>query len=366
MILTKYKFADFIRQRREKYNGNEKLPIRGVTQEGFINPKQEDADTSIYNVFYKNDFVFNPARMELNSIALNTLFDKAICSSLYEVFYVDRTDIVLPEYLNIYIKRSEFARRCWYEAIGSARNYFRVSALSEFEIELPDIATQQKYVAIYKAMQANQQSYERGLEDLKLVCDGYIKELRHSSPLKAIKEYITETNIRNDVGLTLDAVRGLATSKEMIATKADMTGVELKNYKVVYPRQIAYVPDTSRRGDKVSLGFNDSKSIVLVSSISTVFKTNHEYLLPEYLMLFLTRSEFDRYARFTSWGSARETFSFEDLGKMRVPIPSIAVQQSIVEVFTVYKRRSTICNKLKQQLSTMCPILIRGSLSDGG
>lgn len=68
MMLTKYKFADFIKQRREKYNGTEKLPIRGVAQESFINPKQEDADTSIYNVFYKNDFVFNPARMELTFV----------------------------------------------------------------------------------------------------------------------------------------------------------------------------------------------------------------------------------------------------------------------------------------------------------
>ena len=73
--------------------------------------------------------------MELNSIALNNLFEKAICSSLYEIFYVIRIDILLPEYLNLYIKRDEFARKCWFEAVGSARNYFRVSNLSEFEID---------------------------------------------------------------------------------------------------------------------------------------------------------------------------------------------------------------------------------------
>src|SRR5699024_7298630 len=112
-----------------------------------------------------------------------------------------------------------------------------------------------------------QRSYERGLEDLKLVCEGYIKELRHTAPVMPIRDYLVEMNERNDAGLSLEAVRGLATSKEMIPTKADMHGVSLKNYKVVKPRQIAYVPDTSRRGDKVSLGFNDSDEDVLVSSI---------------------------------------------------------------------------------------------------
>jgi type I restriction enzyme S subunit len=109
------------------------------------------------------DFVFNPARMELNSIALNTEFDKAICSSLYEIFFVTRPDIILPEYLNLFIKRDEFARRCWFEAIGSARNYFRVANLSEFEIELPSRPIQQKYVDVYKAIGGKLKTQTRDL-----------------------------------------------------------------------------------------------------------------------------------------------------------------------------------------------------------
>ena len=83
-------------------------------------------------------------------------------------------------------------------------------------------------------------------------------------------------------------------------------------------------------------------------------------------MLFLTRAEFDRYARFNSWGSARETFTFDDLGEMKIPIPSVGIQQAVVQVFTVYKKRNSICERMKSQLSAICPILIRGSLSDGG
>ena len=103
MQLTKYKLGDLIAQRREK-NKDYDLPIRGVSREGFIKPKVEEADTSIYNVFYKNDFVFNPARMELNSIALNLDLDKALCSSLYEVFYVKDEKVILPEFLNLHIR----------------------------------------------------------------------------------------------------------------------------------------------------------------------------------------------------------------------------------------------------------------------
>lgn len=364
MALTKYKLGDLIQQRREKYDGIEDLPAYGVSRDGFIQPKQEGANTSIYNVYYRFDFVFNPARMELNSIALNMYFDKAICSSLYEIFYVTRTDILLPEYLNMFVKRDEFARKCWFEAIGSARNYFRVANLSEFEIFLPPIDIQQKYVAVYHAMLANQQSYERGLEDLKLTCDAYIEELRRNTPSVAIGKYLMPSDERNTLNLSADSVRGLSVSKDMIETKANMNGVSVLNYKIVPPRYIAYVSDTSRRGDKMSLGFNRTEETFLVSSISTVFKTDTRYLLPEFLMLYICRDEFDRYARFNSWGSARETFDWDEMCDVRIPIPSIEIQQDIVNIYEAYLTRKEINEKLKTQIKDLCPILIKGSIEE--
>lgn len=364
MGLTKYKLGELIQQRREKYDGREDLPAWGVSREGFIQPKQDGVDTSIYNVYYKNDFVFNPARMELNSIALNLYFDKAICSSLYEIFYVTRTDIVLPEYLNMFIKRDEFARKCWFEAIGSARNYFRVANLSEFEIELPPLSIQQRYVDVYNAMLENQKSYEYGLEDLKLACDAYIEDLRRQMPCEAIATYIEEVNKKNIGNLKLDSVRGIATSKEFINTKANMEGVSLENYKVVEPGMIAFISDTSRRADKMSLALNQSCENYLVSSISTVIQTDNTKLLPKYLYLFFCRTEFDRYARFHSWGSARETFSLDDMKEVRMPLPSIDVQKAIVGIYEAYKIRKEINEKLKAQIKDICPILIKGSIEE--
>ena len=365
MALTKFKIGDFIAQRREKYDGKDILPIFGVSREGFIPPKQEDADTSIYNVFYKNDFVFNPARMELNSIALNINFDKAICSSLYEIFYITRTDIVIPEYLNLFIKRDEFARKCWFDAVGSARNYFRVSNLSEFEIELPPLPIQQKYVDIYKAMIENQQTYERGLDDLKLVCDAYIEDLRRKMPCEEIGSYIQEIDNKNtDLELGLENVRGISIDKKFIPTKANMDGVSLNSYKIVEPKMIAFIADTSRRGDKISLALNQAEESFIVSSISTVIKTDITKLLSDYLYLFFTRNEFDRYARFNSWGSARETFTWEEMCDVKIPIPDTKIQQSIVNIYNTYNKRKEINEKLKAQIKEICPILIKGSVEE--
>lgn len=367
MALSKYKLGELIKQRREKYDGSEELPIRGVAREGFISPKQDGADLSIYNVYYLNDFVFNPARMELNSIALNMFWNKAICSSLYEIFYVIRTDLLLPEYLNLFIKRDEFARKCWFEAVGSARNYFRVADLSEFNIELPDLPTQQKYVDIYNALVANQQAYERGLEDLKLTCDGYIEELRRKMPCEKIGKYIELTELTNENSqYGIDDVMGISIEKKLIRTKADMKDVNLAPYLLIQPNEFAYVTVTSRNGGKISIALNDTGRTHICSSSYVVFRSkNIEELLPQYLMLFLSRNEFNRYARFHSWGSARENFNWEDMCDVQIPIPGIEVQKSIAEMYTVYNARKKINEQLKAQIKNICPILIRGSLEEG-
>ena len=364
MGLKKYKLGELITQRREKYDGKETLCSWGVSRDGFIRPKQEDADTSIYNVFYRNDFVFNPARMELNSIALNSFYDKAICSSLYEIFYVTREDIVLPEYLNMFIKRDEFARKCWYEAIGSARNYFRVGDLSQFEIALPSIEQQRKYVDVYLALQNNLAAYQSKVEELKLVCDGYLDRLKRENEKLKIGEFIEVCDERNSEGIyTLKNLRGVSIEKKFIDTKADMAGVSLEPYIVVKPDYFVFVPVTSRNGEKITLAINDSEDTYIVSSAYTVFRVKDtKTLLPEYLFMYFNRPEFDRYARFNSWGSAREVFTMDDMNDVAIPIPDISVQREIVNIHKCYIERQRIAEALKEQLKKICPVLIRGSL----
>lgn len=164
---------------------------------------------------------------------------------------------------------------------------------------------------------------------------------------------------------TAEDVRGISIDKKFISTKADMEGVSLKNYFLVKPEAFAFVPVTSRNGGKISIAQNDSGENFICSTSYVVFSTNAEKLLPQYLMLFFNRSEFDRYARFHSWGSAREVFMWKDLCEVEIPIPEIKIQRSIAAIYEVLRTRKKILERLKTQIKDICPILIKGSLDEG-
>lgn len=372
MELTKYKLGKLIEQcdnrnTDEEYTADD---VRGIsTGKEFIETKANMDGVSLtsYKIVKENEFAYvadTSRRGDKIAVAFNRNEGNILISSIYTVFYVSNPELLLSDYLFMFFNRSEFDRYSRFNSWGSARETFNWEDMCDIEIDLPPLPIQQKYVDIYNAMIANQQSYERGLEDLKLVCDAYIENLGRKLPCEIIGAYIEEFNQKNGGGLTLDSVRGIATSKEFINTKANMDGVSLNNYKVVEPGMIAFISDTSRRADKMSLALNQSDENYLVSSISTVMQTDSAKLLPKYLFLFFCRAEFDRYARFHSWGSARETFSFEDMKDVSIPIPNLEIQKSIVEIHEAYITRKEINEKLKAQIKDICPILIKGSIEE--
>ena len=175
--------------------------------------------------------------------------------------------------------------------------------------------------------------------------------------------YLVLSDIRNEDGLlNEESVRGISTGKQFIPTKADLNGVSLLNYKIVLPGMFAYVADTSRRGEKISLAYNNSNDSYLVSSISTVFKVIKDAeLSSEYLFMYFNRPEFDRYSRFHSWGSARETFDWETMCDIDLTLPDISVQHKYATVYNAMAlNRGT-----RDLIADICPILIRGSLIEG-
>ena len=373
MALSKYKLGELIELTTET---NELLQfdvnsLRGMTITKKIIPTKADAagaDLRKYLVVHPNEFIYNP-RTHGKKIGLgfNDTNETFIISWNNIAFRIKEKAkrIVSPFYLFMHFNRDEWDREACYQSWGSSTEVFSWENLCDMNINLPDLATQQKYVDIYLAMVENQKAYERGLSDLKLTCDGYIEDLRRKMPCEKIGKYLILSEKRNDIGLNIDNLRGISTAKEFISTKADMNGVSLNSYKVVLPNNIAFVSDTSRRGEKISLAYNDSKITYLVSSITTVFSCDEKNLLAEYLILFLSRKEFDRYARFNSWGSARETFSWEDMCDVKIPIPDIKVQKAIADIYKIYLKRKEINEKLKSRIKSLCPILIKGSLEEG-
>ena len=370
MALSKVHLGDFLRVYRVNCGISNLtcLDVSGVNKDKeFFEPaKQVGVDTSNYKIVPPDYFACNLmhiGRDVVLPIALNRTSKSKYVSPAYTVFCLINEKVILKDYLFMYLNSSEKDRFFWFHCDGSVRDGMDWNVFCDMEIKVPPIEVQQKYVDIYQGMVNNQKAYERGLEDLKLVCDGYMEDLRRKLPSEPIGKYLSLSDRRNDIGLGLEAVRGISTSKEFIETKADMEGVGLANYKLVQPNYFAYVGDTSRRGDKISLALNTTNETFLVSSISYVFTTSID-LLAEYLMLFFSRDEFNRYARFNSWGSARESFNFDDMCNVKIPIPAIEVQKSIADIFKVYNTRKRINEQLKAQIKDICPILIKGSIDE--
>ena len=326
-------------------------------------------DLSRYKVISKGVFacnVMHVGRDERIPIAFYTDDEPAIISPAYLMFTIVG-DELLPEFLMMHLQRPEFDRYAGYICDSSIRGGLEWERFCDIEIPIPDIEEQRKYVALYKALQKNQQAYEKSLDDLQLICDTFLQSLIKKESPKLLGDYVQPVDVRNN-SLGVALLRGISTEKILIQSKANMTGVNTANYKIVGTRQFVYTADTSRRGDKMALAFNTDEPCI-VSSIYTVFEVaDGNGLLPEFLFLWFKRAEFDRYARFHSWGSARETFDWANMCHVNLPIPSIEVQESIVAIHHTLETRNRLNNKLKTQIQNLCPILMRGvveNLSEG-
>lgn len=138
----------------------------------------------------------------------------------------------------------------------------------------------------------------------------------------------------------IESVRGISNTKEIMPTKAKVDEYVISKFYVIYPNEFIYNPRTTRMGDKVGLAYNYTNKPLLFSFNNLAFGIKEDKsnaILPEYLYLYLSRDEFDRYARVNSWGSATELFTFEDLSLMRIPLPSLSEQQKVVNAWKAFR-----------------------------
>ncbi len=367
--VKRVRLGDYIEQLD---NRNDKLiygldSVRGVSNTKQIQMTKANMtgrNLSTFHVVSPNEFVFN-RRTTRNGERLGLGFNNGHSNLIFTEDYVhfkvcDETKL-FPAFLYIFFLRDEFDRQVRYHSWGSATEFFNWEDMQRIQIPLPSLAEQQKVVNAWKALREIKEQNEQKAAPLMQVCQSYIQELKHKYPAQEIGPYIEESDKRNTAGnYGEESVRGLATSKGMIDTKANLTGVSLSSYKLVCPYEIAFVPDTSRRGDKMSLGLNETEESFLVSSISCVFGVkDKEKLLPAFLYLWFCRPEFDRYARFNSWGSAREAFSFEDMKRTEVPIPPLEVQQAIVNIYKCANEAKQIAEEADRMSREVCPALLQ-------
>lgn len=367
MALKKIKLGNYIKPCEDK-NTEEKLNIdsvRGIsTQKAFIETKANMDGVSLknYKIVYPGSFAYVPdtsRRGDKICLAFNDTDTPILVSSISIVFKVIN-DELSSRYLFMYFNRPEFDRYSRYNSFGSAREPFNWDDMCDIEIELPDLPIQEKFVNVYLSMIENQKSYEQGLEDLKLVCDGYIEDLRRKTPCEDIGKYLQPTDRKtNDPSLK---IQGISNQQKLTDSNSRVIGVDTQKYLRIDPREFGYSPIHINDG---SIAFNNSTESFLLSPIYKTFKIIVEdKLLPEYLMMWFARKEFIRYCTFHAFGSARDTFEWEQMCKVKIPIPKISLQKSIVNIYKCYLERKEINEQLKNQIKNICPILIKGSLEE--
>jgi len=370
MRLNKIKIGEFV----ELYNERCDIPdltindVSGINRDKeFFEPsKQVGNDTRDYKIVPPGYFACNlmhVGRDEVLPISINYTNKNKIVSPAYTIFNVWREDLILRDFFFMLLKSNEKDRLFWFHTDSSVRDGMDWEVFCDLELKVPAIKIQKKYIEIYKAMHHNLKVYESKLEDLKLICDGYIENLKNKYVNQEIEKYIIRLDERN-LDNKIKKVMGVSVYKEFREPTSKVDKENLKNYKIVHPGEISFV-QTTHNERVFAYALNNTNEDIVVSSVNEVFKTNNEKLLPEYLSMFFNRTEFDRYARFHSWGSARETFTWNDLIKVKIPIPNIEIQKNIVAIYNCYKVRKKIAQKLREQINNICPILIAGAVKEG-
>jgi type I restriction enzyme S subunit len=366
MKLNYKKLGDYIQLVDERNKNLEISNLLGINIQKKFMPSvanTSETDLSKYKIIRKGQFAYSAMQVGRDETVRVVLYSEekpAIISPAYLVFEVIDLEKVLPEYLMMHFQRPESDRYGWFISDGSVRSSLEWERFCEIEIPIPgDIKVQKNVVAVYNELLRNQKCYESSLDDLQLICDTFIEDLAKKKDLKRLGDYIQQSEYEN-YGLPLSKVRGVSIHKILIKPKANMTDVELSGYKLLKVGQFVFNPNTARMGERIPISLNTEEDFI-VSKIYPVFEiTKKEELLPEFLYLWFTRPDFDRYARFHSWGSARETFNWEDMCEVRLPIPDIEVQKSIVAIHYVLESRKKLNEDLKNMITPLCPVLMKG------
>ena len=286
-----------------------------------------------------------------------------IVSPAYTTFAIEAEHIIIPLYFFMLFLSNERDRLGWFYSDGSIRSNLDWDRFCDIELQLPPLPVQQKYVDIYKAMVANQQSYERGLEDLKSTIDAFLDKYKHSSPTRFVGDILREIDVRNDNG-TVTNVQGLNITKQFMPSVADTNGVNLKKYKIVTKGLFAFSGMQTGRDECIRISLYTGDDPIIISPAYSVFEVKDKTVLPEYVMMWFSRAESDRRGWFMSDSSIRTNLDLDRFYEINIPIPDWKMQKSIVELYGAYSLRKKIGLQLKSQLKEICPILIKGSLDE--
>ena len=319
-------------------------------------------DLSKYKVIKKGQFAYSAmqvGRDETIRIALYTYDEPAIISPAYSVIEVIDENELIPEYMMMWFERPESDRYGWFISDSSVRASLDYDRLCDIEIPIPDITEQSKYVSLYKGLLANQKTYESSLEDLQLICNSFMDTLK-SKDLRPIGELVGLVENRNTDG-KISNLLGINVDKVFMPSKAKTTKANLVKYKVIEKGEFAYSAMQVGRDETVRVVLYAYDEPAIVSPAYHVFKVNDdEEILPEFLMLWFYRPEFNRFGWFISDSSVRASLEWERFQEIEIPVPDIEVQKAIVTIYHTLETRKRINEQLKESIKPLCPVLMKG------
>lgn len=369
MALKRIRLGDYIEPLKEKCGVANLDPyeVSGINRDKeFFEPsKQIGEDTSNYQNVPPRYFACNlmhVGRDKVLPIAYNHTNKIKHVSPAYSVFRIKENDVISELYFFLYLKSDERDRFFWFNTDASIRDGMTWDDLCNVEINVPDLPTQEKFVKVYLSMLENQKNYESGLEDLKLVCDGYIDNLKNCN--KKIGPYIQRNTKRNDNAiLGIGVVKGFNNDGQFIKPMRLFSG-DIKSFKIIGNKCFVYNSRINAEIKKLSVALNEGNDLLVSPAYESFYVKDDNSLYPFYLYMLLQRESFARKVLFDSFGSSTIVFGFEELSNIEIPIPDITVQKSISNIYMIYKKRWNINEKLKQQIKDICPILIKGSIEE--
>jgi len=322
-----------------------------------------------FQIVEPNEFVFNRRTTRMGDklgLGYNNIGTTFIVTEDYVVFRIKDETVLLPDYLNIFFRRPEFDRYARWDSWGSATEFFNWEEMCDVPIKIPPLEIQRKVVAVYNAMLANQRAYVSGLEDLNMAIAASIEEFKHTAPRVAVGRLLEEIDTRNRDN-AISNVQGININKEFMPSVANLSTTDLTKYKVIRKNQFAYSAMQTGRDECIRIAlFHEDEPVIISPAYSVLqVKAESEYeALAEYIMLWFSRSESDRYGWFISDSSIRASLELARFYEIEIPLPSLEKQQAVVNFYNarhlIMKNITTVGNMLKE----LCPILIKGSLEE--
>ncbi len=327
----------------------------------FQSPKQVAENSYADKIVRQGQFAYNKATTrngEKISIAYREDEDCTV-SSAYQIFKIINENKLNPHFLWLFFSRSEFDRYARYMSQGSAHEFFEFDEMCRVQIPLPSIETQRELVATYNGLKALAEQNEALIQPLTEACQAYIVDCKKKYPEVELGEYIEPCDERNQ-DLSVKLSQGISNTKEFQIPK--QVSANSNNDKIVRTGQFAYNRATTRNGEKISIAYRTGEDCT-VSSAYQVFKMkNNTNLNPHFLLLWFKRSEFDRYARYVSKGSAHEFFEFDEMCRVKIPLPPSEVQQAIVNLYNCAEEAKNIANEAREKMKTLCPALVQKAI----